>query len=91
MLNKCRDAISAKGAARGSPLAATLTHGEKFIAHIAFQLQARKTTGVLSSELARIAVDLTVRAYERRKLSNPAYDFRNVKLLEDMAAEILKK
>ncbi len=43
------------------------------------------------ARLAKKAVKETVRAYEKRKLSNPAYDFRNVKLLNDLATEILSK
>ena len=85
----CRLAIAAKSAARGSRLAATLTHGEKFIAHILFKLEARAGATTDAELLASSAVDAVVDAYTRRGLSNPAYDFRNVKLLEEIAAEIL--
>lgn len=89
LYNECRLAISAYGAVRGSALAATLTHAEKFIAHIAFQLNETVKGEKELSELANSAVALTVEAYQRKELSNPAYDFRNVKLLEEMAADIL--
>tara|TARA_R100001377_G_scaffold36942_2_gene20578 strand:- start:6 stop:308 length:303 start_codon:yes stop_codon:yes gene_type:complete len=71
--------------------ATAVTHGEKFIAHIAFRLESKPGTKADMARLAKKAVKETVRAYEKRKLSNPAYDFRNVKLLNDLATEILSK
>jgi hypothetical protein len=90
LYNKCRDAIAAKNAARGTVLAATLTHGEKFISHIAFQIQEKSKCTLDLDQVTKKAIDAVVDAYERRNPKNPAYDFRNVKLLEEMATEILQ-
>ncbi|KKL80403.1 hypothetical protein LCGC14_2005110 [marine sediment metagenome] len=71
--------------------ASVVTHGEKFIAHVAFRLDSKPGADLDKARLAKKAVKETVRSYKKRKLSNPAYDFRNVKLLNEMAAEILSK
>lgn len=90
LYNHCRQAIAANGAVRGSQAAAILTHGEKFIAHIAFRIEEKKDGELSPADIAIEAVASSVAEYQRRELSNPPYDFRNVKLLEDMAGEILK-
>ena len=89
LYNACQHEISKNRATQDSKTATILTHGEKFIAYVAFRMTPKAGKGGRATCPAKKAMEATVKAYERRELSNPAYDFRNVKLLEEMAAEIL--
>lgn len=90
LYNTCQQEIS-KYRIDNPDDATLVTHAEKFIAHVAFRLESKLGKNPDNGKIARRSVRDTVRAYKQRKLSNPAYDFRNVKLLEEMAIEILSK
>lgn len=87
LYNACQKEIS-KHRADNPDSATVVTHAEKFIAHVAFRLESKPGMKSENAQIAKKSVEQVVRAYEERKLSNPAYDFRNVKLLDDIATEI---
>lgn len=85
----CRKVIGETKAAasRNSSDQTVLTHGEKFIAYIAFKMVGSELD---VEEVARRAVTKTLKEYNKQELKNAAYDFRNVRLLESMAVKILE-